>query len=293
MNNSLSAKLSPKKPLPLIAAVLVILFSSGCGSGGSALSGVPVPNATTTPTGNTSATGGGADPTTPPPATTTSGLPTPPADATVFSNIDETTDNWADCSDCAGGAVTSDYWSAPFRTTPSLDGSSREFYVGGPAWADVLWYKRFGAHNSASHFLWDFWVYFDTDSAANVWSAEYDIFQSIAGQEFMIGSQCVFGEGSWNTWDSLHFKWITIPVPCPRFAPNTWHHIVWYVERIGSNQYRYNTLVVDDKSYTINQTFTTNPIDWADVLGVQWQLDVGGKGGAVHEWVDKTKFTIW
>lgn len=308
MSNSLSAKLSPQKLLPLAAAVFLFVLSAGCSSGGTnparaaavSTSGAPTasnPGATggtgtTTGTSGTGTTTGGTTTVSIAP-TTTDGLPTPPATATVFSKIEESTDNWTDCSDCAGGAVTTDYWTAPFQATPSMDGSSREFYVGSPAWADVLWYKRFGPYNSASHFLWDFYVYFDATSAANVWSAEYDIFQAMNGQEFMIGSQCVFGEGWWNTWDSLHGKWITIPAPCPRFTPDTWHHIVWYVERISANQYRYNTLVVDDKSYAINQTFTTNPIDWADVVGVQWQLDLDGKGTPAHEWIDKVTFTVW
>jgi hypothetical protein len=211
----------------------------------------------------------------------------------VFSNIDESTDNWDDCSDCAGGTVTTDYWTAANQTTPSMDGASREFYVGGPAWADVLWYKRFGPLNSASHFLWDFYVYFDTASAANTWSAEYDVFQSINGQEFMMGSECVFGENIWHVWDSLHGQWVDIPVPCPRVVPNTWHHIQWYMDRPSSTTYHYDTLVVDGTAYTVDRTFTANPIDWEDVIGVQWQLDVDGNGNPLHEWIDKATFTVW
>lgn len=251
---------------------------------------------TTTPT-TTSSTG---TTTTAPPttstattATTSSALPTPPSSATVFNDIDDSTDSWSSCSTCAGGAVTSAFWSAPFQTTPSVAGSSRQFYIAGPAWASALWIKKFGAQNASTHFLWDFWVYFDATSAANSWSAEYDLWQAVGKQEFMIGSQCVFGTNEWDMWDSANNKWVNSGVPCPRFSAEKWHHIQWYVERTSATTYRYNTLVVDEQPFTLNRTFSTNPTDWDDSLGVQWQLDQNGTGLALSQWVDNAKLTIW
>ena len=208
--------------------------------------------------------------------------------------MQNTTDNWSNCSDCAGGSLAGTYWTAPFQTTPSMTGSSRQFYISGPAWSSALFYKKLGAHDSASHFLWDFWVYFDSASAAQTWSAEYDLWQSMGGQEFMIGSQCDFGDGEWDLWDSLNNKWIKDSgVPCPRFTPNAWHHIQWYLERVSSTQYKYVTLVVDGQAHTLNRTFTANPTNWGDNLGVQWQLDENSTGTALNEWVDKVTVTIW
>jgi hypothetical protein len=53
------------------------------------------------------------------------------------------------------------------------------------------------------------------------------------------------GDGYWDTWDSANNRWIENGVTCPRWAANTWHHVQWYVERVGPTQYRYDTLVVD------------------------------------------------
>lgn len=211
----------------------------------------------------------------------------------MFDAVQDTTTNWSDCSDCAGGTVTTSYFNAPFQTNPSVSGSSREFSISGPAWASALWIHKFGAHNGATHFLWDFYVYFDMASAAGTWSAEYDLWQSVGGQQFMIGSQCVFGTNEWDLWDSSINHWINSGVPCPRFSPNAWHHIQWDVQRISTTQYRYNTLFVDDVAFPLNKVFNTQPIDWSDDLGVQWQLDQNGSGTPLHEWVDKVKLTIW
>ena len=223
-----------------------------------------------------------------------SGLPTPPSSAKVWTQLESTTDNWTDCSPCAGGAHdTSNYWTAAFQTRPSVDGSSREFYNGGGDWTNVLWTKHLGNQSWASHFLWDFWVQFDSATAANIWTAEYDLYQSVSHQEFMIGSQCNFGAGVWDTWDSQHNNWKHTSVSCKRFSGGTWHHIQWYVERVSSTQYRYVTLVVDGVAHAINQTYHTNSIGWSDSLGVQWQLDQSSHAVQMHEWIDSVKLSIW
>jgi hypothetical protein len=249
----------------------------------------PAPDPTPAPAAPTSPTSAA-----PAPAAPSSPLPAVPASAKVFDHLQDTTDTWESCSPCAGGTnVTTNYWTAPFQSTPSMSGSSREFFIGGPPWSNVLWYKKLPPDNSATHFLWDFWVYFDPTSAAEAWTAEYDLWQSIGGREFMIGSQCNFGDGHWDTFDSKNNKWMPTTISCKPFTPNAWHHIQWYVERTSDTQYRYNTLVLDDQAYTLNQTFEVNPIDWVDSMGVQWQLDQNANGTPLHEWIDNVKLSIW
>ena len=228
------------------------------------------------------------------PAATTGSLPTPPSTAKVFSNIDQMNTGWGACGDnaCAGGSGSGTYWQAFFQTSPSLDGSSMQLYRSG-VWGNALWYKKLGAINSATNFLWDFYVYFDSTTAANLWSAEYDLWQSIGGYEYMIGTQCVFGTGEWDTWDQHAGHWVKTSIPCPRFSPGTWHHIQWYMQRISGNRYKYVTLVVDGKAYSVNQTYYANYSGWDDDFGVQWQLDLNGYGTDAHEWIDKVTVSIW
>jgi hypothetical protein len=174
-----------------------------------------------------------------------------------------------------------------------LSGSSRQFSIGGGPWSDALWIHKLGPDNTAKHFLWDFNVYLDAASAAAVWSAEYDFWQTIGGWKHMVGSQCVFGENHWDIWDSPNYKWINTGIPCPRFSGDTWHHIAWDVERISATQYRYNTLWVDDQAITVGKVFDAEPTDWSDDMGVQWQLDQNGNGDPIKQWVDRVKLTIW
>lgn len=242
-----------------------------------------------TSAGTSGGTSGGTSATASSPATSNSSIP---SNATVLDGL-QGTGSWSSCSDCAGGGVTSEFWTTPNQSSPSLSGSSRQFFIAGPGWSDALWINKVGAHNDATHFLWDFYVYFDNDSAANVWSAEYDFWQALGGQKHMIGSQCVFGENHWDLWDSKAVKWVNSGIPCPRFSGGQWHHIAFDVERISSWQYRYNTLWVDDQTIPLGQVFDAEPTDWSDNMGVQWQLDQDSNGTPVNEWVDRVKLTIW
>lgn len=227
-----------------------------------------------------------------PPSSTV--LPTPPDNAQVLEEMQNNTADWTICSACAHGTnSTANYWMAPFQNSPSMSGSSLEMYVDGLPWTNVLFIDTMLGTSSNSHFLYDFWVYQDPTTAAHIWSSEFDLWQVLGGKEFMIGSQCDFGDGYWSTWDSEGNRWILNGIACPRWAPNTWHHIQWYVERISPLSYRYDTLVVDGHPYGLNQIWTINYTSWPDMIGIQYQLDQDPTGTPAHEWVDNVKLTMW
>jgi hypothetical protein len=226
-----------------------------------------------------------------PPSSTV--LPTPPPNAQVLSEMQNDTANWGICSLCAAGTNTAGtYWMKPFQSQPSLSGSSLEMYADGPQWSNVLFMDTMLGARSPSHFLWDFWVYHDPAAEAHFWSSEFDLWQVLGGNEFMIGSQCDFGDGYWATWDSQGGAWVLNGIPCPHWTPR-WHHVQWYVERISPTQYRYDTLVFDGQGYGLNQTWTVNPTTWADMIGIQYQLDQDPTGTPLHEWIDDVTLTMW
>ena len=228
----------------------------------------------------------------PPPATPT--LPTPPANATVMTEMQNDQSNWSICSACAAGTnVTNNYTMTFDQSQPSLSGRSMEMYAGGPPWSNVLFKDILNGTTPNRHFLWDFWIYHDPAVEDQFWSSELDFYVVLSGNEFMAGSQCDFGDGYWNTWDSANNRWIEDGIPCPRLAANTWHHVQWYIERISSTQYRYDTLVLDGQAYALNQTWNTNSTGWTDQVGLQFQLDEDPSGTPLHEWVDKVTLTEW
>jgi hypothetical protein len=230
---------------------------------------------------------------TPPPPK--SALPAPPTTAKVMAAIEQMTSGWASCDTpaCAGGAGGGSYWQAFNLGSPSLDGRSMEIYHDGK-WSNALWYRKMGANNAATNFLWDFYVQLDSASVNAAQALEYDAFQFVGGYNYMIGTECNYGAGVWDTWNEVTQKWLHTTIPCKKFAPGTWHHIQWYMTTNHSTHtYTYKTLVVDGVVYTLNQTQPAKYLGWGDNLGAQWQLDVNATGGGYHEWVDKATLTVW
>jgi hypothetical protein len=212
----------------------------------------------------------------------------------VFNKI-ESMPNWSNCNTpaCAGGNGGGANWMAQNQSTPSMDGQSSEVFNSG-AWSNALWWQKFGANNAASNFLWDFWVQLDDASLTGAQALEYDAFQFVNGNNYMIGSECNYGYGVWDVWNEATNQWIHTSIPCPKFTPNVWHHIQWYVQRIpNSGWYRYVTLVVDGKAYPVNINMPAKYLAWPDNLGVQYQLDVNQTGVGFHEWINKSTLTIW
>jgi hypothetical protein len=231
----------------------------------------------------------------PPPPPPVVSLPTPPSTAKVFSNIEQTTASWAACNTpaCAGGSGEGTYWQAFNQTTPSLSGSSMELYQDG-SWSNALWYHKVGADDSATNFLWDFYVQLDSASVNAAQALEYDAFQFVGGYNYMIGTECNYAAGVWDTWDEATGHWLHTTIPCKKFPAGDWHHIQWYMTTNHTNHtYTYQTLVVDGVAYNLNQTQPAKNLGWADNLGVQWQLDVNVSGTGFHEWVDNATLTIW
>jgi len=227
----------------------------------------------------------------------TSSLPTPPATAKVFDHIEDRT-GWQGCSDCAADPSNpnppiAQFWRAQFQTSPALDGSSIQFWIGnGTSYANALHWIKFGDQSWATNFLWDFWVYGGTDmlKAQNL---EFDLWQSLGGRKYMFGSQCNYVKGVWQGWNEPTNSWVDLPLACPKFTANTWTHIVWYLQRTSDNKLKYVSLTVNGVTHTLNTIQPSATTNWGNSLGVQFQQDLNKSADAYSERADKIKLTIW
>ncbi|HUO61416.1 MAG TPA: hypothetical protein VMU24_12160 [Candidatus Acidoferrales bacterium] len=233
-----------------------------------------------------SSNGGGTD---------TSALPNPPSTAKVYNKIEEMTSGWNSCgtASCAGGTGAGSFWMALNQSNPSMDGRSMEIYRDGK-WANALWWHSMGANDSATNMLWDFYIMTDSAALSNAQALEYDAYQFVSGWNYMIGTECNYAAGVWDTWNENSQQWLHTSVPCPKFSANQWHHIQMYLTLNHSNHtYTYRTFVIDGKVYNLNQTQPAKYLGWSDNIGAQWQLDVNAGGGGFHEWIDNAKLTVW
>lgn len=233
----------------------------------------------------------------------------PPSNATVFSDLDDSTTGWGSCTNCAGGALASTFWMSQSQAAPSVDSSSTEFYLYGPAWTDVLWWNKVGPHDSFNNFQTDFWVNFGSDAVTNSQALEFDTFQFVKGREYMFGTQCDYAYNAWDVWNQQSGQWMKTSIPCGKFTANVWYHIVWQFHRGSTGRDRnmhYDALnivqygsdgvtVVANNTYQINLAYPSGPLPsgWSDDLGVQFQMDSNANGGSMTEWVDKVKLSAW
>ena len=109
------------------------------------------------------------------------------ANATTVSNIDQQS-GWNSCSACAKSGIAS-YSLTQFISSPSLDGKSAKFHLGGSTpLSDALWFKRIGYNSTATHFSYDLSYYYKTPSAPS--GMEFSTSQHVGTKWYRWDWQC-------------------------------------------------------------------------------------------------------
>lgn len=220
--------------------------------------------------------------------------PVIPSNALVFNQIDQMS-GWQNCDTCAGAGgngSTDPHWMAQFQTTPSLDGSSAEFFLGGSTpYASALWWKQLGPQPATSHFVYD--LYFYLKNAAAPQALEFDMNQSVNSKKYIFGTECDFtGLKHWRVWDyTLH--WQDTGVSCTQFqTANTWHHLIWEFERTSDGHTHFINVWMDGVRYSVNRFYTPQPISVQE-LNTAFQMDGNKLMTNYSVWLDKVKLSVW
>jgi hypothetical protein len=258
---------------------------------------------------------------------------TPPSNAKVYNNIEQSS-NWKLCAGpCAGGAQPISYSVMLNQSSPSRDGNSTGLYVKGNAWTDMLFIRELGAYNTAANFQSDFFFYLSSSANKIGQALEFDTFQfinNVAGApgpvEFMWGTQCDYSQngGVWDIWDQDLNAWVPMyNMPCvnpnrSKFRTGVWYRVIWTLHRVppGRNL-TYGGMSFDsvriieyagnrestssDYTYQVNSVQRAGPLPagWSDQLGVQFQIDLNGQANtsnnpdSITEWVDMVKLSAW
>jgi len=230
---------------------------------------------------------GGAPPPPPPPP------PASPSQAKVFSNIDQMS-GWESCDICAGPGgqgPTDTHWQAQFQTSPSQDGSSSQFFLGGSTpFSDALWWKQLGGIDSVRFFKYDVDFFFTDPNAPE--ALEFDVNQSVNGRKYIFGTECDFvGVKQWRVWD-YYAQWQATGVPCTAMKPNTWHHLTWEFERTLDTHTHFIAVTVDGVRQMVNRYYRPG-FSSVHELNVAFQMDGNANMTPYHVWLDKVNLTVW
>ena len=220
-------------------------------------------------------------------------LATPTFAQTTISKIEQMT-GWESCTVCAGpggaGAVAT-YSLQKGIASPSMDGNSTQFNLGGTtAYTSALWWKQLGAQSSAHHFVYDVYFYLKNPKAAQ--ALEFDVNQSVGGHKYIFGTECsIKGYGQWRIW-SAATHWTTTGIPCGLPTAFAWHHITWEFERTVGNMVKFVSVTLDGKKSYVNRTFAPKASS-VNEMNVAFQMDGDKYQTDYSTWLDQVSLKYW
>ena len=233
----------------------------------------------------------------PPPSGDPNGTPDSiPSNAIASADLDTST-NWAYEHDA--GTPGSSRGSTVFPAPTPLYDDAREFYMTYSKKGGERWHFSFAKDASATHFVYDTYVYItDPSQVANL---ELDMNQVMSnGATVIFGTQCSSYTKTWEyTYVSGGAHWKSSNIPCnPKtWAAKTWHHVQIASHRNSSGDVTYDWVNVDGAhSVFKNATgYSAEKLGWAkgDLL-INFQMDGANSGsGSITAYIHKMTIFRW
>lgn len=196
---------------------------------------------------------------------------------------------WASCDTCSGGGRVP--YSMLQALRYPLPGSTK-FSIGhGAPWAHALWWKRLGNNPNLSHFVLSLDQYIEDPAAS--WGIEYNVNQLLSGKWYKFSTQCSFGDGIWQIWDSAHKHWVKTSVPCIRPVPKRHVQLRMEYERFHGAAH-FISITIDGRTYTVERLFDPQPINGkSGDFGVHFQLNANKNSDPYSVWVHNLELTYW
>jgi hypothetical protein len=219
--------------------------------------------------------------------TPTSGSPS----SAVIPDIQKLT-GWQTCVLSCAGAPAAAFSMATGVASPSLSGSSARFSLlsGTKPFGAVMWFRALGAHNSATHFLFDLNYYVDNPAAAQ--AMEFYVTQSSGGARYDFGAQCDLAGHAWRMCDDIGKKWVGSAATCQAPAAQTWNHVVFEFQRQAGGNMMFTAVTVNGNRSVVNLSMQHTP-DSNSGLDIAYQADANGSGTPYSVWLDKVSLTYW
>ena len=253
-------------------------FTGSSGSSGSSSSSGS--SATPTPT-NTSGNNGNA--------------PLPPVGAITISNI-QNQRGWQTCGGCGndgGGGQGPAYDITQSISTPSLSGSSADFWVtGGPAFSGGYYFiEQPAVSNPASYLRYEFDLYIPAQYASAPQALEFECQQNANGYTYNYAWQADYGSRTWRVFNYTTKQWEGTSIVFQPFAGDTWHHIIAIYHASGT-QIVHDSITVDGVTHPANITHDALSTGNAAELTNAFQVDLDAKSSPYHVYVDNMTLSL-
>lgn len=221
----------------------------------------------------------------------TASATTLPATAQTIQAIQNLT-GWQTCFGSCTVTPMATFSLTQHIASPSVSGSSAKYALlsGTKPWGAALWFKTLGAHNSATHFLFDLYYYVDNPAVAQ--ALEFYVTQNANGARYNIGAQCDVAAHSWRMWDNIGHRWVGSPAICPTPAAKTWNHVVFEFQRQPGGNEIFTAVTLNGKRSLVNLSMQHTPSSNSG-LDIAYQSDSNHVGAPYSVWLDKVNLTYW
>jgi hypothetical protein len=201
---------------------------------------------------------------------------------------------WENCTVCAGAGgngTVATFSMTQNQSSPSLDGSSAKFSIGGSTpYSDALWWKQLGGNNAVTNFKYDLDFYLTTPQFAQ--ALEFDVNQSDGAHKFIFGTQCNIKDGGvWDVWTGTGGHWLHTGIACATPTAFAWHHLTWEFQR-SATQATFVALTLDGAKHYVNMSFDQIPSGVHEV-NVAFQMDGDFAQHAYSVWLDNVTLSYW
>lgn len=198
---------------------------------------------------------------------------------------------WGSCTGCAGAGGGAKYSMTRGVSSPSLDGKSAKFWVGGSTpFSHGLWWRRMGNSSSVSHFVLD--MYYRIDAPSHSLGLEFAANHNLKNGWYKFSTQCSFNNGYWSVWDSKNGHWVKTGIKCTRPAAQTWQHVVFEYQRTGGKA-KFIAITINGSKHYVNKSFSPQSKSGDNSFGIHYQMNGNAQQDDYTTWVDKMNFKYW
>ncbi len=215
-------------------------------------------------------------------------------DLTAITRIEEQSE-WQTCGNCgnsgASGA-TATYSMTRGMSSPSTDGSSSLFAIGGPyPYKNGYWYiGHSGAPMKPLQYLrYEFDLYVPAKYANAPQAIEFECQQQANGYVYNFAWQANYASNQWRIFDYVLKRWDSTGIPLTRFSADKWHHIIAEYHTNGSSVV-HDALTIDGVRHSVGIKHPGKYVGGTSAYVTNaFQLDLNGSATPIKVYVDGMK----
>ncbi len=173
----------------------------------------------------------------------------------VVSRLEESS-NWKTCGNCGNTGGTGDTATYSMQrgiTSPTTDGSSARFSIGGSyPYKNAYWYlpQSTSPTTPLQYLKYEFDLYIPSAYYSAPQAIEFECQQKANGYVYNFAWQADYARGEWRIFNYVLKRWESSGLALTKFAANKWHHVIAEYHASGS-QVVHDALTIDGVRHVI------------------------------------------